>query len=96
MAIDDDNPFTNTSQVLNGNTNISGKNEVSKTSLNNGFNQSSESSTSRSGSSSSTIAAGRSGLCSAQLEANGTTNIRHNKIHVHNDYGFEENIQRFD
>ena len=95
MPIDDDIPFTNTPQVPNGNTNISGKNELSKTSLNNGFNQSSESSTSRSGSSSSTIPAGRSGSCSVQLEANGITNISHNKIHLPNDYGFEENVQRF-
>ena len=96
MPIDEDIPFTTTSQVPNGNTNISGKNEVSKTSLNNGSNQSSESSTSRSGSSSSTIPAGRSGSCNVQLEANGTTNIGHNKIHVPNEYGFEENIQMFD
>ena len=96
MPIDEDIPFTTTSQVPNGNTNISGKNEVSKTSLNNGSNQSSESSTSRSGSSSSTIPAGRSGSCSVQLEANGTTNIGHNKIHVPNEYGFKENIQRID
>ena len=96
MPIDDDIPFTNTSQVPNGNTNISGKGELSKTSLNNGSNQSSESSTSRSVSSSSTIPAGRSGSCSVQLETNGTTNIRNNKIHVPNDYGFDENGQRFD
>ena len=95
--IDDGIPFLqSTSQVPNGNTNISGKNELSKTSLNNGSNQSSESSTSRSGSSSSTIPAGRSGSCSVQLESNGTTNVIHNKIHVPNDYGFEENVQRFD
>ena len=94
MPIDDDIPFTNTSQVPNGNINISGTNELSKTSLNNGSNQFSESSTSRSGSSSSTIPAGRSGSCSVQLEENGTANIRDNKIP--NDNGFEENIQRFE
>ena len=94
MPIDDDIPFTNTSQVPNGNINISGTNELYKTSLNNGSNQSSESSTSRSGSSSSTIPAGRSGSCSVRLEANGTANIRDNKIP--NDNGFEENIQRFE